>query len=323
MERCINVCFFLAGFAVTIAIKHTRTKQTLTLFSLLALFLIFLGICSRHNAITGAVPLLFYFSRTICLRILKKTSHTWTAVLLLTAMLTGVFFFTKTQLDHYSLPNLVKLRSSTSSFIQSVRVLDIAGASICTDSNLFSEIAPNLSLTEIKNLYEPRHINLSSGLLTKIDNYKKIDKIWINTAIKHPICFFYHKARLTQHLIGAHQGAPFLITAPAIINNEYGYTLSKSSYRNFWVNYIIEKSSLIFFKPWFIYLITIGFAIYILTIKALTIEASMLLLSAVFYFASLVLFGNAADARLPFYTTTNFLLLIYIWFVELIRFRFS
>jgi hypothetical protein len=39
-------------------------------------------------------------------------------------------------------------------------------------------------------------------------------------------------------------------------------------------------------------------------------------LSAIFYLAGLVLFGNAADARLPFYTTTALLLVTFISILE-------
>ena len=48
--------------------------------------------------------------------------------------------------------------------------------------------------------------------------------------------------------------------------------------------------------------------IYLIYTRTLKASYSVVFLSACFYFASLVLFGNAADARLPFYTTTGLLI---------------
>ena len=74
------------------------------------------------------------------------------------------------------------------------------------------------------------------------------------------------------------------------------------------VNYIINTSNLIYVKPWFLYLISISLLIIIVLAGALTAEAAVVFLSAAFYFVGLVMFGNAADARLLFYTTTFSLL---------------
>jgi hypothetical protein len=53
-------------------------------------------------------------------------------------------------------------------------------------------------------------------------------------------------------------------------------------------------------------------------IKALTESYLALFLSAIFYFAGNVIFGNAADARLLFYSTTSFSIFT---FCSIIRIR--
>lgn len=296
--------FFLAGFSVTIALKLVKSRWRFVLLSLLAVFLIFLGVCSRHNAITGAVPLIFYLALVVCSRLLKTPLHLWLGVILLGSALTGAIFVTKIQLDNYALPGLVKMNNSNDAFIQSVRVLDVAGASLCVGSNLFANLTPKLSLAEIRNGYDPRHINLSKGLLDKVAVDSRINKIWLSVAVEHPICFFYNKLQLTKYMIGANKGIQFLITQPSIDKNEYGYSLPESSLRNSVVSYIVHASRLTFFKPWFLYLISIVSFVYMIRIRALTTDYLAIYLSAVFYFGGLVMFGNAADARLLFYTTT-------------------
>jgi len=167
------------------------------------------------------------------------------------SMLTSVVFFTKTQLDNYSLPDLVKMNNSTDEFIQMVRVLDVAGASLCVGRNLFADMAPNLSLAEIKSGYDPRHINLSKGLYDKVPADSRISKIWVSVAVHHPICFFNNKFQLTKYMIGANQEVQFIITAPSIDKNEYGYSLPESSLRDAVVTYIVNASNLPFISPGF------------------------------------------------------------------------
>lgn len=308
--------FFLAGFAVIVSMRSVVNRWWFIFLSLLAVFLIFLGVCSRHNAITGAVPLIFYLALVVCSRVLKPSLRLWLCVVLFGMALTGAIFVAKIQLDNYSLPNLVKMNSSNDVFIQSVRVLDVAGASLCVGDNLFADMAPNLSLAEIGSLYDPRHGNLSLGLLSRVGIDSRIDKIWLSVAIHHPICFFNNKFQLTKYMIGANKGAQFLITAPSVDSNEFGYSLPESSLRNASVAYIIHASHLPFFKPWFLYLISIGVFIYMVWMRALTAVFLTIFLSAIFYFAGLVAFGGAADARLLFYTTTALSMFTFISILE-------
>lgn len=304
--------FFMAGFAVIVSMRAVMNRKKFVLLLLLSVFLIFLGVCSRHNAIVGAVPLIFYLAWVLCSRVFKTPLRLWLGVILIGVILTGTGFYTKTLLDNYSLPSFEKMKSSTDVFIRNVRVLDVAGASLCVGSNLFADMAPSLSLAEIQSLYDPKHINLSVGLLSKVGTDSRIDKIWLDVLVRHPICILNNKFQLTKYLIGVNQGAQFLITAPSVDDNEYGYSLPESSLRDSVVSYIVSASSLPFFKPWFLYILSIASFVYMIRIRALTAGHLIIFMSAIFYFASLVLFGNAADARLPFYTTTAILVFVFI-----------
>lgn len=312
----LMAAFFMAGFAVIVFMRQVINKWGVIFLSLLAAFLIFLGVCSRHNAITAAVPLIFYLAWVLSSRILKSPTKLWLGVILLGSALTGAAFSTKSQLDNYSLPGFVKMNNSNDVFIQAVRVLDVAGASLCLGSNLFADIVPNISLAEIKSGYDPRHANLSKGLLDKVPLDNRINKVWTKVAVDHPICFFYNKFQLTKYMIGADSGVQFLITAPSIDKNEYGYKLPESSLRDSAVSYIVQASQLTLFKPCFLYLISIAAFIYMLLARVLSTEYLVIFLSAVFYFASLVAFGNSADARLPFYTTTTLLIFTFMSILE-------
>ena len=312
--------FFLFGFMIIVAMKFVINRWGLVFLLLLAVFSIFLGICSRHNAITGAVPLLFYFAFVVCGRFLKRPLSLWIGVIILGLVLNGLCYIMKIQLDTYSLPNFERFsNNNTESFIRPVQVLDIAGASICVGSNLFADAAPGLSLKEIKKEYDPRHINLSKGLLKKVVVDKNFDKIWLNVALHHPICFLYNKFQVMRYLIGANKGDQFLITSPSIESNEYGYSLPKSSLRESVVNYIVCASRLLLFRPWFLYLVSIASFIYLIISGFLKVEYLTLYLSGILYFAGIVMFGNAADARLPFYTTSAFAIVIFVAVIEFLK----
>jgi hypothetical protein len=313
----LMAAFFLASFAVIVFMRLIVNKWWFLFLSLLVICLIFLGVCSRHNAIIGAVPLLFYLALIMRTRIfIKYPLNLCLSTILLGSLLTGAVFVAKTQLDNYSLPGFVKLNNSNDEFIQTVRVLDVAGASLCMGRNLFADMVPNLSLAEISSGYDPRHINFSKGILEKVPVDSRISKIWVSVAVHHPICFFNNKFELTKYMVGANQGGQFIITAPSIDKNEYGYSLPESSLRDAAVTYIVNASNLPFYKPWFLYLISIGAFVYMARVRALTADYLTIYLSAIFYFAGLVMFGNAADARLPFYTTTALSMFTFISILE-------
>lgn len=314
----LMAAFFLAGFTITLFMRSVDDRWRFCFLSILATFLIFIGVCSRHNAITAGVPLLFYLSLIVCSRVLKHSQYLWIGVVLLVSVLTSTIFISKKLLDNYSLPDLVRINTDQDRFLQVSRFLDVAGASLCADSNLFGSMAPGLSIEEIKNGYNPRHIHLSGELRKKVGLDSRIDKIWLSVLSDHPFCFFYNKIQLTKYLIGANQGAQFIITEPSIIDNEYGYSFPDSLLRDTAFGYIIKASYLPFFRPWFLYLISFGCFIYLMRLRALTAGLSTLFLSAIFYFAGLVMFGSAADARLPFYTTTA---LSIFNFISIIKFR--
>lgn len=311
--------FFFASFSILLLMRKIEKKWQFILLSILFVFFIFLGVCSRHNAITAAIPIIFYFTFILCSRFFKKPIHLWVSVIILGSILTGSIYFTKTLLDNYSLPSFNKLNNSTEAFLLPVRVLDVAGASVCVGHNLFAEMSPDMSIDEIKSLYNPQHINLSAGLLSKVGVDNRINKIWLDIALHHPICFLYNKFQLTKYMTGANIGGQFLITAPAIDKNEYGYSLPESPLRDTVVGYIIKASNLLFFRPWFIYLISISIFIYMFCIRKLTAEYLTIFFSSFLYFAGLVMTGNAADARLLFYSTTAFLIFTFVSIIELIK----
>jgi len=313
--------FFTSSFLMTLLLQKAKDKKIIIFLSFIIFLLLFLGTCSRHNAILGGVPLIFYFSFVLLSKFFLDKKYILLTSVISGIIILGVIFTLKTQLDRFSLPEFKKLNNSTDIFISTVRVLDIAGASICLEKNLFKDISPILTTDEIKNSYDPRHINLSKEILKIIPaSDDRINQIWIKTALTYPICFLYNKTQLTKYLLGMNSGAQFLITDPSIIENEFNYKLTESKLRNRVVSYIVNSSKLFFFKPWFLYMIAVFIIIYMIKIKYFSLPLITLFTSGLMYLSGLIVFGNAADARLPFYTTSVIYMFVFISIVDLKRF---
>lgn len=312
----LMAAFLMAGFLAIVSAEYVVKRWLAFVLLFLALVSIFLGACSRHNAITGALPLVFFLAWVVFSRLSASVFVNCAGTVILGVVLTAGVFSLKTMIDNYSLPSFERLGSSTGSFIQTVRVLDVAGASLCVGHSLFGDVAPGLTLDEIKNAYDPRHVNLSKKLLDKVGGIN-IDSIWKNVAFHHPICFLSNKFELTKYMIGANRGAQFIITSPSIESNEYGYVLPESAFRDSVVNYILTYSNIGFLRPWFLYCIAL--VVFVLTIinRKLTVSGFAIFSSGVCYLLGLVAFGNAADARLLFYTTTAVILFVFISIFEL------
>jgi len=307
--------YFLSFLLLFIA-KNSKTANQIILLSILGLVFTFIAICIRHNSIVAAVPFVVYFVYNL----LKYFNYQRSIVIVsivLGVILSFGLYTVKKQLDRYSLPDFKEMKGSDRTFIESVRVLDIAGASLCTDRNLFYDVLPNLTIQEIKKSYDPKHVNLSKDILSQVPLDGRINNIWFHTILQYPLCAMYNKFEMTKYMIGFTSGQQFLITDPSIIENEYGYSLDNSLLRDSYVSYIVKFSKVFILKPWFIYLVGLILACYLLIVKRFNLELSILLSSAIFYLGGLIMFGNAADARLPFFTNIVFIIVIIVSFYEI------
>ncbi|MBC7459085.1 MAG: hypothetical protein H7235_12445, partial [Bdellovibrionaceae bacterium] len=206
----LMAAFFFFSFALLL-FAQSKNKSIL-IYGVLSLLMIFVATCLRHNAITASVPLIYYATYVTISSFFNSFKKIFINTCIFGSLFLGLIFYGKVALDHYSLPSLKPLPSSTATFMQLVRVLDIAGASICTGENLFGGTAPGLTLAEISKGYEPKHINLSQSLIDRVALSPELDKVWLSVAVSHPICILTNKILLTKYMIGAHQGTQFSIT---------------------------------------------------------------------------------------------------------------
>lgn len=303
--------FLLASFLSLLLLKKTVSLRGFFCFSSFFVLLLFLGVSSRHNALAGALPLILYFAFIVTSRVAKVRSRVYAGIvtiLLGFGLVVGIYS-AKTFLDNYSLPSFAKMENQTKTFIAYTRVFDVAGASLCVGENLFDKIAPNITLEEIRSNFEPKHVNLSAGII-KLVGIERINEIWLETGFNHPICIFNYKFELMKYLLGMNSGDQFIITHPAIDSNEFGYVFKDSKIRNSVITYIVEASRKTIVRPWFLYLVSFFAFFYLLIKKRMTLDYFTLFFSGIGYLASLLLFGNAGDARLPFYSTTVFFIFL-------------
>lgn len=321
----LTTSFLIGSLALTIPFKNSLNKNHLIksiIYLIIILFFIFLGVSTRHNSITASLPILYYVSFLILSFSVKKFNRIKHVIYssILSFFLILTVYVPKVILDNYALPSLAKIESPGSIFLRNVQLLDLAGASLCAQKNLFGDLAPNLTVGDIQKQYNPRHINLSTSIVDMAGSNDYVGSLWRGMILEYPSCAFYNKYYMTKYLIGMHSGPQFLITHPYIDKNEYSIELGNSQLREKFVNYINKLSSLFLFKPWLIiFLSTIllmWFSIFYYRDNFyLTIQSS-----GIFYFLGIILLGNAADARLLFYSNTLFILNIILIIMATIKF---
>lgn len=314
----LMAAFLLSGFTVVLLMNSVKARWKFVSLGIAAVILLFIGVCSRHNALAGAIPIFFYLAYVMGERLLpiKKPVQYWLSIFMLGAVSTVVVYEAKKYLDNYSLPGFVKLKNETHLFLEYVRVLDVAGASICVGQNLFEDMAPERTVGEIAAVYDPKHVNLSLGVLNMVNTDIRINRIWKNVAVNHPLCFLSNKIEMTKYLLGWNNGDQFLITQLEVEKNEYGWTFADSALRDAAYGYIIRASKFTIFRPWFIYLLSIISFVYLVRKRAMKPEYFALFSAGGLYFLSLFLFGNAGDARLTFFTTTALLAFNFATYTE-------
>lgn len=315
--------FMFGAFALTLLIKRhasSLNKFTLTSFTLGTLAVIFVGIAARHNSIVGAIPFVAYLSFHYLKALGVQKRRLLAAGAALTIVLSASLYGGKTLLDNYSIPEMKQL-GGTSAFFEGLQILDLAGASVCASENYMKEVAPSLDLSSIQSGYDPRHVNLSEPVTSQVTKKSSIQSSWFQVLQSNPGCLLYQRTNMFAWMTGIFPGEQFLITAPAVNENEFGYVLKPNGFRDGIVQALIANSHLFFFRPWFVFgMAAIGL---LLARKAFQINTELLILfsSGVFYALGLFLTGNAADARLLFHSNVAFILVALITWLQWISLR--
>lgn len=293
----------MTSFSLLLLLKSANNSRTIFWLSFFFILFTFLSICTRHNAVVATVPTVILYAYYIFdakgyIGIKKIFLSIMVGLLLIISL-----YELKTQLiDKYSLPSMQKLDSNTNTFLRTVRILDITGASICAGENYFGTMGPYYTLEDLIGRYHPQHINLSADLINNIPQDQRIDDIWYSLPSKNFLCAFAHKTNLTSYLFGLNKGEIFLVTEPVVVSNPYGYILATSHLREIMVKYIFNSSKFFIFRPWFLQIISFICIIYLLYTRKGDYILFGMYTSALFYSLSLIVFGNAADARLMFFT---------------------
>jgi hypothetical protein len=322
----LTASFLIGSLALTIPFKKSLEDKNLInsiIYLILILFFIILGVTTRHNSIAGSLPILYYVSILILSYSDKKINRLKHLIYSLTLSLFLILtvYAPKVILDNYALPSLTKIESPANIFLRNVQLLDLAGASLCAQKNLFADLAPNLTIAEIQKQYDPRHINLSASIVNIASSSDDVSSLWKSMISEYPSCALYNKYHMTKYLIGMHSGPQFLITHPYIDKNEYSIDLGKSQLREKLVNYIYKYSSLYLFKPWIIIVLS---TILVLWFTVFYFRDNFYLIiqsSGLLYFFGIILLGNASDARLLFYSNTLFILNIILIIIKIIKFN--
>ncbi len=300
----LMAAFFVAAFACILHLR--RTRRHTVLFAMVAAGLLFMGVCSRHNAITGAVPLTVYLVYALLESLEQQGRLRWLWLVAISSGLIVGMYAVKRGLDHYSIPGLRRL-AGAEAVGRGCKAMDLAGASVFLQRNLLQALAPEIDVQDIQRQYDPRHCNLSP-VLQSIPNDERLDQAWSEAWGRYPVAMCYNKFCLAAYLLGANRGPQFYVTDPGVVENEFGFRLQNSPIRDAAVAYVVRACHWTVLKPWFIYVIAWLLLVPVIACGVMSIELFVLHSSAMLYLAGLIMYGNAADARLLFYSTTAMML---------------
>lgn len=298
--------FVMGSISLILMLGEAKSTTQLIGQSLAVSLLLVVATSVRHNAIfaTGIIALFFCWKLASKLKIERRQLIFFVFSFFLLSSMVGSKLF----IDNYRLPDLTVI-SGTGEFSTTIMKLDLLGYSKCTGNDL-TVGDKTFSIEEIENGYDPRHINLSSGLTNQISSGETLVSSWLNAATSGSPCFLYQKAQNAYYLLGLNTGEQFLITAPEVHENPYGYELRYSLWRTTAFAYEFFAQYLFFFRPYFIW--TMAVAIVVWRRRELSQVREMMLLlmlAAVSYAASQFLLGNASDARLLFLSNWTFALI--------------
>lgn len=273
------------------------------------LSIIFVGVLTRHNAIFAFVFLLavLFLRGKIFDSNLSGSAKSLFAAVIVALVMLGLKGFA----ESYSWQSGEKLGGrSQSLFLKTPMIFDLAGASICLNENLMEATGQDISLEEIRSSYHPEHVTLSARLL-KNGYSDKLFSVWLENLIEHPVCMNKKRWDYMIYMLGFHEGQPFLLSHPGILENEFGYQANLERSEAF-VQWFSNVSESIASKPGFLLI----FSLILVLINARRFNPfgieGLLMWSALSYWGSYLLFGNAADTRLLHYSNTVFLIFVFV-----------
>ncbi len=294
----------LAAMAFVFEMRRTTSRRRVWMYFVVALVLMLVASGSRHNAITAVVPIAFYAAWVLVEKENLRSRVRGVVVAgLIGAVTVGAVYAGKLFFDRYSLPQLRPL-AGTGSFFPVVRGMDLFAASLCLQKNLLETHSPRLTLDDIARDFDPRHSNNSLKVFEKVNGLgsDEFNRIWWRTLREHPICLLSNKVLLAMHVLGATMREQFLLISPQVDLNEFGYYLEPSPVRTIAIYYVVFVSDYLYLRPWLFFVLSFPAMAFLASRRTLRLEHLVLFSSSMLYALGIFLFGNAADARLLFYS---------------------
>lgn len=191
----------------------------------------------RHNAFFAVLPLIMHWSLTRGWPIWKGVIVGVIGVLIL-CFLPGSF------VNSYRLPDLEPISVRKTDVIKSLAIHDAIGASVCAQRNFFQGVMSEpFDVQFLEKNYSARHFNENGKILDRLDmkafdpglTYRSI----INQA---PRCLFAHKIAMGRFILGVNEGPVYYITHGGIDENELGYSLEASKFRDFIIRALLAAA---------------------------------------------------------------------------------
>lgn len=259
----------------------------------------------RHNAFFAALPLIMQWSLTRGWPIWKGVVVGIIGVLII-CFLPGSF------VNSYRLPDLKPISVRQTDVIKSLAVHDAIGASICAQHNFFQGMMSDpFDVHFLEENYSARHFNENGKILGRID-MKAFDPGLTYRSIIHqaPRCLFAHKIAMGQFILGVNEGPVYYITHGGIDENELGYALEPSEWRDLIIRALLAAAHTPIAAPFTYFLICLALLIPAarkLDLRGLHPGVSLILASGMTMAFTNFFILPAADLRYSFWPVTTWI----------------
>ncbi len=308
-----------ACFCASIAcFKSAETNPYKNFLISLGIIFLFCGAAFRFNAISGVLPLLMWLSYKRFFSKWGMAKSCLSSFIIFVAILGGV-----NSLNSYRFPSFEKLAPNKGFDV--IMAYDLVGISVVRSKTVdaISDLTTGkpIAIEYLKNIYEPRHINIT------IDNDKEnriaflksasssnLRKTWFSEVANNPLAYLKHRTTVFSQLIGATAMPMFYPTHGRVDQNELGITQHPNKLTTLLLKYISGSSYTLMCKPWFYYLIGFMTLVFATALKRKIDLVTMffIFLSGILYISPFFFIAPAADLRYNLWAVTAMLITLLI-----------
>lgn len=305
-DVAVAACY-MAALALGASISKTHRHPRNVAVAGLSVFFVWCGMAYRFNAVSGALPLLFYVVWKLQTALERRPRIIVSFALALVGV--AILCVPVWMLNNYKLPGFERLARNTNP--DAIIKYDLIGISAFSNQPIVPSANGGLvSPTYLKSVYDPRHLNIAAANDKEHLVAPTIDHMWsrwLSAIAANPLAYLKHRVSVFREFISLHHHEVFYVTQGDVAPNQLGVTYTPTRLSRAVVAYIWDARFSPFCRPWIYYAIALAFvaALGAKRTAPYKLEAVVALASGYLYLALMFVITPAADLRYNFWPVSS------------------